>query len=54
VKQVNRDQRGQAACVGVVVGSFRELACTFTPASGGQVEEYKGEINKFGADIGYS
>jgi hypothetical protein len=38
----------------VVVGSFRELACTFTPASGGQVEEYKGEINKFGADIGYS
>src|SRR5208282_731400 len=28
--------------LGLVFGSSRELASTFTPASGGQVEEYRG------------
>lgn len=37
---------------GVIFGSSRELDCTYTPTSG-EVEQYKGEINKFGADIGY-
>jgi len=37
---------------GVIFGSSRELQCTYTPTSGA-VEHYKGEINKFGADIGY-
>ena len=38
---------------GIVFGSSRELQCTFTPAGGQPIEHYKGEINKFGADIGY-
>lgn len=37
---------------GIIFGSSRELECTFSPA-GGEAERYKGEINKFGADIGY-
>lgn len=37
---------------GIIFGSSRELQCTYTPTSGA-VEHYKGEINKFGADIGY-
>lgn len=37
---------------GIIFGSSRELNCTYTPVSG-PTEEYKGEINKFGADIGY-
>jgi hypothetical protein len=39
---------------GIVFGSSRDLACTYTPLKGnGEVEHYKGSINKFGADIGY-
>jgi hypothetical protein len=37
---------------GLVFGSSRELNCTYTPNTG-EPEFYKGEINKFGADIGY-
>ena len=37
---------------GIIFGSSRELDCTYTPTSG-EPEYYKGEINKFGADIGY-
>jgi hypothetical protein len=37
---------------GIIFGSSRELECTYTPTSG-EVEQYKGEINKWGADIGY-
>lgn len=37
---------------GIIFGSSRELNCTYTPATG-EPEYYKGEINKFGADIGY-
>ena len=37
---------------GIIFGSSRDLDCTYTPTSG-DVENYKGEINKFGADIGY-
>jgi hypothetical protein len=38
---------------GIIFGSSRELDCTYTPVAGKPVEHYKGEINKFGADIGY-
>ena len=39
---------------GIVFGSSRDLACTYTPMTGkSEVEHYKGSINKFGADIGY-
>jgi len=37
---------------GLVFGSSRDLACTFTNA-GGRVEHYRGSISKFGVDIGY-
>lgn len=37
---------------GIVFGSSRNLNCTYTPASG-EIEHYRGTINKFGADIGY-
>lgn len=39
---------------GIIFGSSRELDCTYTPASGKEVEHYKGDINKYGADIGYT
>jgi len=39
---------------GFVFGSSRKLQCTYTPAeSGKKIENYKGSISKFGADIGY-
>jgi hypothetical protein len=38
---------------GIIFGSSRQLECTYTPAGGGEAENYKGDINKFGADIGY-
>ncbi len=37
---------------GIIFGSSRDLDCTYTPNSG-EPEHYKGEITKFGADIGY-
>jgi uncharacterized protein DUF992 len=37
---------------GIIFGSSRELDCTYTPTAG-EPEYYTGEINKFGADIGY-
>lgn len=37
---------------GIIFGSSRDLDCTYSPTSG-EPEQYKGEINKFGADIGY-
>ena len=37
---------------GLIFGSSRELDCVYTPNTGGP-EDYKGEITKFGADIGY-
>ena len=37
---------------GIVFGSSRDLKCVFTPTKG-YPEYYTGEINKFGADIGY-
>lgn len=37
---------------GFILGSTRELACTFTSA--GRVEYYRGQISRFGVDIGYT
>lgn len=42
-----------ASGFGIIIASSRDLACTFTSADGKTVENYKGDINKFGADIGY-
>lgn len=41
-----------ASGFGIIFGSSRELNCTYTPVKG-EPENYTGEINKFGADIGY-
>jgi hypothetical protein len=37
---------------GIIFGSSRNLDCVYTPNTG-KPEHYTGEINKFGADIGY-
>lgn len=42
-----------ASGFGFIIGSSKDVRCTFAPASGA-AEQYKGTINKFGADIGYS
>lgn len=39
---------------GYILGSSKELNCTFSPSGGGEVERYKGSITKIGADIGYT
>jgi hypothetical protein len=42
-----------ASGFGFILGSSKDVKCTFAPAQG-PAEFYKGTINKFGADIGYS
>ena len=37
---------------GFIFGSTRDVDCTFT--SPGRVEQYRGQISKFGIDIGYT
>src|ERR687894_652117 len=37
---------------GFILGSTRDVDCTFT--SPGRVEQYRGQISKFGIDIGYT
>lgn len=37
---------------GFIFGSTRDIACTF--AAPGRVEYYRGQISKFGVDIGYT
>ena len=39
---------------GYIIGSKKDLRCTFSPAEGTGVEHYKGSITKIGADIGYT
>ncbi len=39
---------------GCILGSSKDLKCTFSPAGGGQTERYTGSITKVGADIGYT
>ena len=56
-KQMNV-QIGYLSChvssgFGLILASSRDLNCTYTPTSGKPVENYRGTINKFGADIGY-
>jgi hypothetical protein len=41
-----------ASGFGYVLGSSREVQCTFSPAAG-KVERYSGTISKLGLDIGY-
>lgn len=41
-----------AGGTGFILGSSKELSCTYTPAGNGPVGTYKGRINRFGLDIG--
>jgi len=41
-----------SAGIGAVIGSKKDIACTFTPSGSGPTERYVGEIADFGLDVG--
>jgi uncharacterized protein DUF992 len=52
-----RVQAGSLTCdvsagIGLIIGSQRNVSCTFTPAAPGPIEYYTGTISKIGVDIG--
>lgn len=52
-----RMQAGSLTCdvsagIGLILGSHRQVYCTFTPAVPGPVEVYTGSITRIGLDIG--
>jgi len=52
-----RVQAGSLTCdvsagIGLILGSQRQVYCTFTPASPGPVEVYTGNITRIGLDLG--
>jgi uncharacterized protein DUF992 len=52
-----RVQAGQLTCdvsagIGLIIGSQRNVSCTFTPSSPGPIEYYTGSISKLGIDLG--
>ena len=56
--QADRVQDGQLACsvsagVGLIVGSQRNVNCTFQP-DGGPPEAYTGTMTKIGLDVGFT
>jgi hypothetical protein len=53
----DRSQAGQLTCdisggVGLLLGSQRNLNCTFSPSAPGPVEYYTGTLTKLGVDVG--
>lgn len=40
--------------MGYVIGSAKEVGCTFVPVRGGPSEDYAGTIRKLGIDLGYT
>lgn len=55
--QANRVQTGVLDCdvsagIGLIIGSRKQVTCTFTPSRGGPREAYVGTIGKFGLDVG--
>jgi hypothetical protein len=38
--------------VGLILGSSKDMNCTFSPAGGGKKEYYVGSISKLGVDVG--
>jgi hypothetical protein len=40
--------------VGYVVGSAKEIDCTFSPYGGGAADSYTGQVRKMGIDLGYT
>jgi hypothetical protein len=52
-----RVQAGQLTCdvsagIGLIIGSQRNVSCTFTPSTPGPIEYYTGTISKLGIDLG--
>src|SRR5262249_35859014 len=52
-----RIQSGSLTCdvsagIGLIIGSQRNVSCTFTPSLPGPIEYYTGTISKLGLDIG--
>jgi hypothetical protein len=52
-----RVQAGSLTCdvsagIGLIIGSQRNVSCTFTPSVPGPIEYYTGTISKLGVDIG--
>jgi hypothetical protein len=52
-----RIQAGSLTCdvsagIGLIIGSQRNVSCTFTPSLPGPIEYYTGTISKLGVDIG--
>ncbi|TCL69634.1 DUF992 domain-containing protein [Rhizobium sp. BK251] len=43
---------GSEGGTGFILGSEKNLTCTYTPADGGPAAVYAGKIEKFGIDIG--
>lgn len=53
----DRIQAGSLTCdvsagIGLIVGSQRQVYCTFTPATPGPIEVYTGSITRIGLDLG--
>lgn len=40
--------------LGYVIGSAKEIGCTFRPAHKGRIEHYTGNIKKLGVDLGFT
>lgn len=40
--------------LGYVIGSDKDLSCSFKPSNGGRTEHYSGSIKKLGLDVGYT
>jgi hypothetical protein len=38
--------------IGYIIGSHKDVSCTFTPGGTGRREDYDGSISKFGLDLG--
>ena len=53
----DRVQSGSLNCdvsagIGLIIGSQRNVSCTFTPSLPGPIEYYTGTISKLGVDLG--
>lgn len=56
-RRVERVQAGSLTCdvsagIGLIIGSQRQVYCTFTPAIPGPTETYTGKFTRVGLDLG--
>ncbi len=52
--QVGRLSCEVAPNVAFIIGSVREMTCTFTPTGRGHPTSYTGEMRRYGLDIGFN